>query len=80
MTVLAVEREFNAAGFTNGGVNRFQTPPDVFKGHRLQQREVKVFRKPVVAKVAALEGRPSFEGKAALEIAVGQPARNQARQ
>jgi hypothetical protein len=72
VTILAIKREFNAAAFANGGVDRFQSLADLFEGHRHQQREIQILGKPVVAKVTTLERRASFEGEALLEIARSQ--------
>ena len=70
--ILAVECKFDCAGLTDSGIDRLQIPANVFKRHRLQEGEVKVLRKPVVAEVAALEGSPALEGKAGPQVAPSQ--------
>jgi hypothetical protein len=77
VAVLAVERELNPGGFVHARINRLQAEAQILKGPWLQEREIKVFRKTIVAEVAALERRPSLEGELASEIAfrqrTGQP-------
>ena len=52
----------------HGSVDRFQPKADVLKRRWLQQGEIQIFRKTIVAEVAALERRPSLEGELASEI------------
>ncbi len=72
VAILAVEREFDSARFTDGAVNRVKPGSDFFKGYRFRQSEIQVFGKPIVAEVASLQRRPSFEGKAVLKIVFGK--------
>jgi hypothetical protein len=52
----------------NHGVNAFETRADLVERERFAQREVQVFRKAIVGKVAALERRAPLEGKYRAEI------------
>lgn len=72
VAVLAVERELNPGGLAHARIHRLQPKAQILKGRWLQQREIKVFRKTVVAEVAALERRASFECEFASEIAFRQ--------
>ena len=67
VAVVAIKCEFDPGVCTHGSVDRFQPKAEILKRRRLQQGEIQIFRKTIVAEVAAFERRPSLEGELASE-------------
>lgn len=72
LAVFSVESETDSRGLGNALENLFQSFANVRELRPARQREIEVFGKPVVAKMAALECRATLEDKKLTESALAQ--------
>jgi len=61
LAVCPVEAKRDAGMFANRRVYRLETMKQLLQWDRLDQCEIKIFGKPVVAEVASLQGSSPFE-------------------
>ncbi|MDP2184545.1 MAG: hypothetical protein Q8J93_03620 [Xanthomonadales bacterium] len=61
--LLVIEGDAKTAGNFDSREDFVQSRQYLFEGDRTDQREIQVFRKPIVLKPAASQGRATFEGQ-----------------
>jgi hypothetical protein len=80
LAVFALEGETHSRGLCNALKNLFQSCPNLCELRWAREREIEVFGKAVIAKMAAVESGATLEDKELSEPALAQATRNQARQ
>jgi hypothetical protein len=80
LAVFSLEGETHSRGLCNALKNLFQSCPNLCELRWAREREIEVFGKAVIAKMAAFESGATLEDKELSEPALAQATRNQARQ